>query len=239
MPRKSQSANVDNVSSDTNTVSNELVQQLLAKISDLENRLDAKQESAKSESKQESYEFDDADEFNKIKIDQDSYIKVVSLTPFMLNLTTEGKGRGKRFVFRSFGETKRILYSDLVKILENHHNFVEEFYFYIMDKRVIRRHGLDSLYETALTKEKIEAIITGNSNDAVSLFKSCNEHQQSVIVDLLIEKIQNNPESVDLNMVDKISRASGIKIQERAEERKSLMQIITNPEDEEVKQINK
>jgi hypothetical protein len=158
------------------------------------------------------------DEFDEIDIRPDSYVKVISLTPYMLNLTTETAGRGKVFSFPSFGVTKRILYSDLVNILEVNQSFLNDGLFYIADRRIIRKNGLNSTYEKLLTKEKIEAIVSGKSNDAVSLYKSANNNQKEFIVDMLISKLANDPDSVDLNLIDKISRASGIKIQEKAEE---------------------
>lgn len=233
--RKSQSAEtVTNVSSDTVENKNnyeEVINNLFKEIERLKKQIENDKETPLNISKNESYEGNDLDEFNKIKINQDDYIKVVSLTPFQLNLTCEPKGAGKCFTFRGFGQTKRVLYSDLVKILENAHSFLEKAYFYIMDKRVIRRHGLDDLYEKILTKEKIEAIIEGNSNDAVSLFKSASESQQLIIVEMLIEKLVKDPDSVDLNMVDKISRASGVKIQEKAEEGRELLNVTKESND--------
>jgi hypothetical protein len=210
--RKSQSAES---SSDANN--NELIAKLLKKIEDLERRVNEG-----SVAKNDIDEFETQDNFNQIKINQDDYIKVISLCPYQLNLCTEKNGGGKVFTFYSFGEVKRILYADLAKIIETNRGFLEKFYFYIMDKRCIRRHGLDDLYEKALTKERIEVILDGKSNDIVSLFKSGNPIQQELIVDMLIQKMVKTPESVDLNMIDKISRVSGIKIQEKAERAREL-----------------
>jgi hypothetical protein len=165
-------------------------------------------------------EVEDLDEYNNIKIAQDDYVKVICLVDHEVNLTTKPYGRGgKVFTFRKKYEVKRILYSDLVEILENHPTFIEAGYVYLADKKVIRKHGLDEVYKNILSQDKIEQIMAGNSsNDSVTLFKSANPKQQEVIVEMLIKKLSDNPDSVDLNMVDKISRASGVKIQEKAEE---------------------
>lgn len=174
-------------------------------------------------------ELDDLDTFNSIKIAQDDYIKVICLVDNELNLTTKPNGRGgKIFTFRKKFEVKRILYSDLVEILENHPSFIEAGYIYIADKRIIRKHGLDEIYANILNQEKIERIMDGSSNDAVSLFKSANSKQQDVIIEMLIRKLCENPDSVDLNMVDKISRASNVKIQEKAEEARSYLKSDTD-----------
>jgi hypothetical protein len=167
------------------------------------------------------------DEFDSIKINQDDYIKVISLVPHTLNLTTKARGLGKLFSFKAFGETKRILYSDLVEIMESHTehtDFLREGYYYIADKRVIRRHGLDELYQKILTKEKIEKVISCDPKEALSLFQSANKTQQQFVCDILINKLVAG-EKLDLNLIDSFSRISGIKIQERAEEAKSYEEI--------------
>jgi hypothetical protein len=146
------------------------------------------------------------DESNEIKISGDDYIKVMSLCPHVLNLTTEQKGRGKLFMFKSFGEVKRILYSDLVKIIENHNNFLHDGLFIILNNKVVRRHGLDEVYAKILTKEKINAILNGEQSDAVNLFKSTNLNQQKIIIDIIVAKLVDGL-YLDLNLIDRISRA--------------------------------
>jgi hypothetical protein len=221
-PRKSQSAEV--VSSSDGNNGNELIEKLLQKIAELESRIDKASTVTKVE------EIESEDEFKKNKIDQEDYIKVVSLCPYMLNLSMEKNGQGKTFTFYEFGEVKRILYGELARVLESNRSFLEAGYFYIMDQRCIRRHGLNDLYEKILTKEKIEKILEGKSNDIVSLFKSGTPIQQSLIVEMLINKLASNPDSIDLNMIDKISRASGVKIAEKAEEARDFADSIKNKE---------
>jgi hypothetical protein len=123
----------------------------------------------------------------EIRIALDEYIKVMSLCPNELNLSTrKGKG-GKTFVFNKLYEVKRIMYQDLADILENHRNFVDAGFFVILNKDVIRHQGLDDAYAKILTKEK------------------------------MVEDIVNGKE-VDLNFVDRISRAVGYSLVERAED---------------------
>ena len=155
------------------------------------------------------------------KINQDDYIKVIALCPMQLNLSTLPGGKGKIFRFRSFGDTKSIIYSSLVDIIENHQSFLEQGYYYIADKRVIRRHGLDEIYEKILSKEKMEEIIMAKSEHAVDLFKSANAKQQEFICTMLIKKMYDG-EELDLNMVDAISREAGIDITNKVEEAKKF-----------------
>lgn len=165
-----------------------------------------------------------------IIISSDSYIKVMSLTPYLLTLTTEAYGRGKKFDFRNFGDVKKILYHDLVDIMEQHQNFLDEGYFIILDARVVRRHGLDETYKHILTKEKLEQIMSGNQSDAVNLFKACSNAQRDAIATMLIEKKLANQE-VDLNLLDRLSRVIGYNIADRAEEMQQIAQIGKKPEE--------
>ena len=161
---------------------------------------------------------DDSDELH-----MDDYIRVMSLCPHDLYLTTLAKGEGKKFVFHNLGEIKNILYRDLIDVMENHTEFTDflrEGYYYILDKRVIRRHGLDDLYKTLLTKEKIEEIIDTGIN-SIELFESANDTQKRFICEILIKSMIDGKE-VDLNFVDTVSRICNVNIKEKVEYAKSL-----------------
>ena len=160
----------------------------------------------------------------------DGYVKVMSLTPHILNLSTLGNGKGKIFTFHKFGEVKRILYHDLVQLLEGNQKFHEQGLFYIMDKTVIEKHGLEDMYEKILTKERIEKIINGeNQTDAVNIFQSATEKQQDFVCEMFIQKIFNG-ETVDLNLADRLSRVmqkriKDYDIQKKAEEAKAYSEL--------------
>lgn len=185
---------------------------LKAKIAELEK----KQAGAQKEQKKEPVKEE--------KVQQDDYIAVMSLVPYSLNLSTRERGQGSIKKFSRFGEVKRILYKDLVDIIETNPNFLTAGFYYILDPRVIRLHGLDDAYSKILTKEKIEDILSANSEEGLSLYNSANPEQQKVIIGLLIEKMIADPKSVDLNVVDSIARISGIKISERVENAKMLLE---------------
>ena len=170
------------------------------------------------------------DETDTIRISPDDYIKVMSVCPNQLNLSTEEKGRGRHFTFENFGEVKRILYSDLVKIMETNPSFLSKGYYVVLNKNVVRKHGLDEIYKNILTKEKIEQILTGNQSDAANLYKSANESQQEIIDTMIIQKIIKG-ENVDLNLVDRLERISGHRILERAENSKKNLEIYSEKEE--------
>jgi len=156
-------------------------------------------------------------ENNTSEIRQDEYINVISLCDMRLTLSTLGYGKGKPFSFPEFGSKKRILYSDLVQIIEVHTSFLENGFFYILDPRVIRVHGLDDVYSKLLTKEQIERIIEGKG-DVIALYNTANARQKETIQSILINKMIQDPNSVDLNIIDKISRTSGVNLSEKAQE---------------------
>lgn len=156
----------------------------------------------------------------QIDIRPDKYISVVSLCPMPLTLSTLGMGQGKVFTFEQYGKVKRILYSDLVLIMENQNHFLEQGYFYILDQKVIRKHGLDEVYSKLLSKEQIETILNGSMVDALALYKGANETQRLLIADMLIEKIYEGAE-IDMNIVIGITKLSGVDILSKAEEAKA------------------
>jgi hypothetical protein len=165
------------------------------------------------------------------KIQLDELITVVSLLSYPLNLSTKEKGQGDTFRFESFGQIKKIIYSKLLSIIEVHRNFLEWGYFLILDDRVIKEHGLQETYSKILTKEKIEQILSG-SKSGIDLYKSCNEQQQKVIVSMVIEKVRDNPDSIDLNMVDQLSRVSGVNIAGKAEDARTYLNMDKSTEDD-------
>ena len=157
-----------------------------------------------SELKEENI-MDDEDVDLNIDIPSDKHIKVMSLTPYLLTLTTEEHGRGKRYDFHSFGEVKNIPYHYLYDIMEAHPNFVDEGYFVILNKDVVRKHDLEEKYQKFLTKEKLDKILSGNQSDATNLFKACGEAQRGFIINIIHDKMLAG-ESVDLNLLDRLSR---------------------------------
>lgn len=160
-------------------------------------------------------------EVEEVSLKPDDYIKVMSLVNYTLNLSTLGFGKGKIFKFSRFGEMKRILYSDLVDIMESQRKFMESGLFYILDKRVIRHHGLDDIYAKLLDKNKIEEILSGSMENAISLYESANSQQREIINDMFIAKIRDN-ETVDLNTIAAISRVGKVDLAAKAEEAKSF-----------------
>jgi hypothetical protein len=163
-----------------------------------------------------------ADDNETEDIRPDEYIRVMSLCPMALNLSTQPKGRGKVIRFTRFGEVKSILYSQLVDIIDINTSFVQSGMFYIMNKKVVRKHGLDEVYAKILTKEQFEEIVAASSDDAIELYRQSNGAQRENINVILIAKVRDG-EIIDLNFVSKISKIGGVDIMEKAKEAISFM----------------
>jgi len=148
------------------------------------------------------------------KIPQDDYIKVVSLCPHSLNLSRRRSDPNPKS-FRGLGDSKRILYGDLVEIMDYHSKFLDQGLFYIADERVVRQHGLEDLYATLLTEATIRSIVNGEAESLEEVFNSANDAQKRIITDIIVERMAAGRD-VDLNMVDRLERTSGMKISERA-----------------------
>lgn len=162
-------------------------------------------------------ETEDAEQDEVESIPLDKYIKVMSLLDYSLNLTTQSQGKGKKFRFSKFGEVKQIMYKDLVDILEVQAAFLQAGYFLILDRKVVRTQGLDEAYKHILTKERIEDVLNGSANFE-ELFNACPVEQKEVVISMVIDKLRDNPNALDLNVVDKLSRLSGVEIIRRARE---------------------
>ena len=168
----------------------------------------------------DEYEEDDID------INPQKYITVISLCSGQLNLSTLPGGKGKVFSFQKFGESKRIMYQNLVDIIEVSPRFLNDGFYYIADKKVIRKHGLNSVYDNLLTKEMIENIFTKAMAEekASEVYKSANKQQQSVIIDLIVRKLMLDDTNIDMNMVAIISKVSGVDIQKKVDDEKFYSQ---------------
>lgn len=149
----------------------------------------------------------------------DAYIEVMSLVPFKLNLSTERLGAGRQFSFNSFGEVKRILYNDLASIFENYRSFMEKGYFYILNQKVVRKHGLDDLYAQILSKELIEKILNFDPKVAVKLYERASDSQRQIINGMLVNKVKNGEVTdIDFNVIAQISKIGNVDIMKMASE---------------------
>lgn len=146
----------------------------------------------------------------------DAYIRVVSLCPHILTLSTSLTG-GKSFRFKKLGEVKRVLYKELVDIIEHMPTLAESGTFYILDERVVRMHGLEDHYDSVLAEEKINMVLSADAETAFSIFSSANLKQKGFIKEILMKKIISG-DDVDMNFVRMVERDLDVDIIKKAEE---------------------
>jgi len=182
------------------------IEELVKMVSSLKKELDAIQKSPKKTEEKPAIK----------ELAPNDYIKVMSLCPYEMCLSTAPRGRGKTFNFKKFGEIKKLFYSDLLDVINNHPNFFEAGYFYILNKDVITSNGYEETYAKILTKEQIEKILD-SSPEAISLFENSNEKQRELIINIIIGKLRDNKQ-IDFNVVSAISRISNVDLIGKAKE---------------------
>jgi len=140
------------------------------------------------------------------KLTADEDIMIMSLSPHPLTLTTNQVGQtgGVEYNFSRYGEIKPIINLHVSAIIEAHRRFAEVPYFYIMDERVVQRHGLSETYSKILSKEQIDQILNCESREVVQLYKSAPVTQKEIINKILIQKLINGDE-IDLNVISALS----------------------------------
>lgn len=150
----------------------------------------------------------------------DEYIQVMNICPMPLTLSTESLGKGRTYNFLKFGEIKRIVYGDLVRIMDSASTFLEKGFFYIMDDRVVRKHGFTGIYDQLLTKEKLDKIFDMGV-DAYALYSSATENQRKFIDTMLVRRVRDD-EFVDFNLLAKILKNFGVDIVEKGRTAKEM-----------------
>ena len=185
------------------------IEQLEKQLEELRNLLISQSQKPKRQPRQK------VEKENKLdSLVPNTYVKVMSLVENPLNLSTRPHGKGKTFRFENFGDIKSMFYSELLEVIENHPNFFNAGYFYILDNRVIEENNWHDVYSKILTKDQMESVYN-NTSGAIALFKTSNAKQQRVIAEYFIDRIiMGKP--VDRNLIAEISEISGVDIMERA-----------------------
>ncbi len=153
-----------------------------------------------------------------IDIRPDKYIRVMSLTPELLNLNAgANSGSTKIIRFQGYGEVRNIVYSDLSNIVVNHQRLAEDGAFYIFDKDVIKVMGLSDHYNKILDKKGLEDLLTKDIATIKKVMLELSENQQKAIVNIVLKDIldEKNVSSMVINTVDEIC---SVKVMEMVDE---------------------
>lgn len=147
-------------------------------------------------------------------------IRLMSLCRGSLNLAEDESGTGK-IKFSKYGEVKTILYSSLIRIVNNNRAFAEKGYFYILDKAAVYYLGLNDCYSKIITKDVMDNILKYEDVDIARIIENTDENQVETMVKNLTDRVYNG-ESVDLNKVQYISRKTNIDILSKVNEMKNF-----------------
>jgi hypothetical protein len=127
-------------------------------------------------------------------------IKVMSLTHGGLNLKTSNDSSATVFRFEFVGDTKPIIYNDLIKIISTQSVFFREGYAVVLDKDVIKAHYLEDAMKKVLTKKTLDNILSYDENKMIEIYTNTTKQLQDTIIDLVLDKLVKN-EYVDRNKV--------------------------------------
>lgn len=154
------------------------------------------------------------------EVNPNKQISVMSLSYGSLNLSEEYGGRAV-LKFSRYGETKPVLYSKLMNIVNTNRRFAETGRFYILDKDAVYHLGLSENYKNILPKEIIDDIVSYSPNVIESIVSMADEYQKNTIARIICDKVFNN-EDIDLNKVNLISKACNIDIMAKVDEMRSF-----------------
>lgn len=196
----------------------EIINQLMKKIEELTRMVNESKEAQKLSENSSSLD-NCVEEFKEPN--PNKQIRLISLCYGALNLSTEPFGKGKLVSFSKYGESKTILYSTLIDIVNNNRKFAENGSFYILDKDAVYYLGLSDFYKNILSKDIMDNIYNYSPAEINDLLRSATEEQKEVIVRNTIDKIYNNI-PVDLNKADVIGKSCGVDIMSKVSEMKEI-----------------
>lgn len=147
-------------------------------------------------------------------------VKVMSLLPYQLNLTTEPMGMGKIYTFNKYGEAQKIRFNDLEDIVHNHRKNMEDGVFYICDRDAIEALELTDEYESLFDKIGVDKIVELADETSVEMFLTLSDFMRDAVARQIAEKI-NSGANYNLNYLNTIQMRSDIDIMKIAQELKT------------------
>jgi hypothetical protein len=151
-----------------------------------------------------------------VQASDDRDVLVVSLYDGILNLSTEGFGKGENYSFTYFGEEITIPFNDLRKIIRKEKKRIIQGLIYIDDPEIIKSERLTAAYKKILSKEKIEELFMKSQKLFKESFDEMTDGQKEVFSQLIVSKLIGGKE-VDMNIVSMVSKAVGKELKEIAD----------------------
>lgn len=145
-------------------------------------------------------------------------IRVRSLFNGTLNLTYGDR----RFVtFNKYGDENRVLYRDLIQIVNMNHKFAEEGYFEIEDASAVYFLGMAYAYNNIIKYNDIENICSYSDDKVKNLIENASDYQKSLVANRIAHQIVDG-KNVDYNKVNLINKLCSVDISKRADSIRSL-----------------
>ena len=127
-------------------------------------------------------------------------IKVTSITTGGVNLKTSYDSGARKFRLEHLGQTKAIQYEYLIDCINTDRWLFEDGLVYINDPQVVEEQLLEEEYKKFLTSEKIQNILTFDTETIKEMVSNATKAIQETICSVVIDKI-NAGENIDLNKV--------------------------------------
>lgn len=156
-----------------------------------------------------------------ISNNQDRDILFTSLYPGILNLSTEGYGKGDVFTFEKFGEEVNIPYSQARQIIRNNKSFITGGLVFISDDEIIKSERLTNDYKKILNKEKLLKTFEMNKNEFKDIFEAMTDSQKEILHQTMINRLVAGKD-VDMNMVSIVNNAMNCDILKEVNDGKGL-----------------
>lgn len=151
------------------------------------------------------------------EVSPNKQISVMSLYYGSLNLKD---GHGSTVLkFGKYGETRPVLYSTLMDVVNSNRTFAETGKFYILDKDAVYHLGLSEYYKNLIPKDIIDNVLDYSLNIIESIIKSIDSEQRDTLIRILIEKVYTG-QPVDNNKIVFIGKLCDVDILEKANEAK-------------------
>lgn len=162
-----------------------------------------------SELKQENETLKKGGKTNKVEVNSDEEIEVMSLFAGTLKLFTEGFGNGTKYEFdEGFGEVIDIPFSDLKQIVKNNTKIAKDGYFYILNEEAVSALRLKKAYENLLSYECMKSLEKATVEQVVKIYESAPESQKELIISYFsTRKADKMP--VDMSILYKLQEISG------------------------------
>ena len=151
--------------------------------------------------------------------DANRTVRVISLLPNVLNLTTERFGRGlsnRPYTFKGYGEAKSIPFTDMQKIISHTENRFVDGEVILDSKEDYEALQIGYIHDRVLSKDKLDSVIKLSKDEDVDIILKMSNNMKEAIAMMIAKNIFNKTVSYDFNKIEEL-KDNGIQIEEALE----------------------